>query len=314
MKISPRSLGPCLLVLAATFLTAASSRATLLVYEGFNGYSAGTLTGQTATNTSGLTGAYGQGAGGQILAQSQGLSFSNLQVSGGSAVNSSTTPSAVGVRLDSAISFTGTLYGSYLVKLGSATTGGSSVTVGLNTNPTTGSTSRYFNSSADLSTNGSPGVSYGSSPSTSGGPTVLSAGVTYVMISRYTNVGLATSPENPGQATLWILTEAQFDYYKASGFSDEELDSASVGSTNSDVFLRVNTSPLTDGSTYSFSGAIQFGLTNPVSGSGFVIDEARYGTSLNDVLPIPEPKTGALVLGTFSLVAAMRLIAFPRVR
>jgi len=312
MKTSPGVLCSSLLA-AAAILTISPSHAALLVYEGFNGYSTGTLTGQAATNTTGLTGSYGQGAGGQIVAQTQGLTFSNLVVSGGSAANSSTTPSAVGVKLDTDISFTGTLYSSYLVQLGSSSTTSSSVTVGMNTNTTTSSASRYFNSSADLSTNSSPGVSYGSSAK-SGGPTVLSTATTYVMISRYTNVGLSTSVEAPGQATLWILTEAQFDYFKNGGFSDEELDGAGVGDANSDVFLRVNSAQVTDGSTYSFGGAIQFGLTNPSAGAAYIIDEVRYGSSLNDVLPIPEPKIGALVFGTFSLLALMRFGGWPRLR
>lgn len=312
MKPSPRVLCSSLLT-AVAFFTITPSHAALLVYEGFNGYNTGTLTGQTATNTTGLTGNYGQGAGGQILAQTQGLSLSNLSVSGGSAANSSTTPSAVGVKLDTNISFTGTLYSSYLVQLGSSPTSSSSVTVGVNTNSTTSSGSRYFTSSADLSTNSSPGVGYGTS-STSGAPSVLSAGTTYVMVSRYTNVGLSTSVETPGQATLWILTASQFDHFKNGGFSDEELDSAGVGEGSSNVTFRLNSASITDGTTYSFGGAIQFGVTNPTSGAPFAIDEVRFGESLNDVLPIPEPKIGALVLGTFTLAAAMRFVVGSRVK
>lgn len=315
MNRSPRFVVCSATLAIVSFLCPSWAQASLLVYEGFNGYASGSLYKQSVTNTTGLTGTYGLLTGDQIFSNTQGLTFSNLQVSGGSASNSTTKASAIGVTLDASLSsYTGTLYGSYLVQLGSAPTTNSSVTVGVNTKSTTASDSRYFNSSADLSTNSSPGVSYTTTKNgvTSASPLTLSAGTTYALVSRYTNVGLATSASNPGVATLWVLTEAQFDHFKISGFDDDALDSALVGSSDSNVTMRINSAPLTDGSIYTFSGGIQFGLTSSAEGASFIIDEVRYGTSLNDVLPVPEPSLSALMIGTFSLAAVMKLVASKR--
>ena len=66
------------------------SPAQSLLYEGFNGYTVGTMIGQaTNANTLGLTGNYAENTGGTILFQSAGLSLGDLAVTGGSVTTKS---------------------------------------------------------------------------------------------------------------------------------------------------------------------------------------------------------------------------------
>lgn len=305
-------------IVASGLLLAAPASADLVVYEGFTGYTAGNLHNQAAnSNTLGLN-TSGTGAGlysstntnatTSINYQATGLTFSNLTVSGGSVALNSSTGTVTGVALNNALSFTGTLYGSYLVNFSSTVVADNTpyAYVTIATTRTTGTT--HFSSIADNSgAINSVAVGYdglGANATNSG--VILSGGSTYIVLASFTNVGVALSAETPGVATQWVLSTAQFDHFKSNGFAG--LEAASIGATASDVTSVVSES-MTSG-TYSLFGdtnALRVGMNSNSGARTFTIDEIRFGTSLDAVTPIPEPATAAALVGLGALaVSALR--------
>lgn len=300
--------GIALLVLAPL-----TGHATLLVYEGFTGYGS-TLT-DTApnANTIGLdTANYTAGSGqlARFTVLSSGLTFGSLLTSGGALSSSSSTAVAT-VRLDlSGGDHTGTLWSSYLVRFAASPASGSTNYAYLRALETTNATSEHFASYAD-SRYKSPdstevGVSYGAgsgSDSVALGGATLAGNTTYILISRFTNVGTPLSSENPGVATTWALTEAQFEAFVEAGRSESYLDSGSIGST----FTAKATSLKTTPGTYTFKKDSYVSLL--ASGlAGTTLDEMRWGGTLADVTPIPEPASLALLAG----LGGLGIVAFRR--
>lgn len=273
-------------LLSAILLTfVAPTQAALLVYEGFNGYTAGVLSNQSVTNTTGLTGSY-SATGGPISASSTGLTFSNLQTSGGSALNATNTGSAIGVTMGGFSSVTGSLYSSQLVSLTGSNNG--ILYTRINTVP---SSTLWFVSAANLNAHVAAGYDSGSSESS----VSLAMNTTYILLQEYTNVGTALGGGTTGVATIWALTNAQYTNFKLSGLTTAALNSASVGGLAGNVTARVSDSWSAGTFTFAPGNAFQFNLTGATTGSGYTLDEVRYGTTLADVTPIPEPGSCILV-------------------
>jgi len=274
------------------------SRATLLVYEGFNGYTTGTLAGQTPNaNTAGLdtTVGYYDGGGTRTAGytiQATGLSLGSLQTSGGALAFTSGT-NVIGPDIEiGATAFTGTLWSSYLVNLASPKGGntGDGAVVRIGTSPAD-SANGHFNSWADSRTSGTAstnvGIGYGSTtPTATNGTAPLAVSTTYIIISSFTNVGASLSSGTSGVAKLWALNASQFASFLAAGGDEAALAGTSVTATA--------TQTVTTG-TFTFSSSNAIGLVTV--GDIGVIDELRFGSSLADVTPIPEPATTALLLG-----------------
>lgn len=294
--------------LLASCLLAPLSHAAPLVYEGFNGYASGTLNGQTAVNTTGLQ-AVTITNGGNAPTVNQfsatGLSFSNLKVSGGSGRFHS--PNTGGTNAQTYIGYTysgpavsGTLYTSHLVKIEAAQSVGSIVSLRANMNSTSGAGNSYFVTMADSPAATGPANQYDASGGTTSSARTLTPGTTYLVIGRFTNVGSVLSAGNPGKGTTFILTDAQFDFFKTGGFTDAELDGASIGDNPDNVFAKVSDPDVTSSTHASYASGfnhfqsgtgVQFATGN--AGSGTVqtatYDEIRYGLSLEDVLPTGTP-------------------------
>jgi len=118
------------------------------------------------------------------------------------------------------------------------------------------------------------GVAYDGSV-TSGTSGSLRDGSTYIVVSRFTNVG----GTGGGTATLWALSQSQFGLISSGGVTEAELDSAFV-------------TKISDTSTSSFSFAtshfMQF-TARRKSGSeslAFVVDELRFGNTVSSVTPV----------------------------
>lgn len=304
-----RALG---LVASLIALSAApAARASLLVYEGFNGYTTGVLEGQlpNAGSTIGLdtSVAYYDGtapsrAAGYTI-QSTGLTLGSLQTSGGALAFTNATTNVIGADLAiGATAFTGTLWSSYLVNLslrGGASNDGAAVRIGTTPSDSNGG---HFNSWADsrpTTASTTVSVSYGATPlSTTNGTAALTLNTTYIIINSYTRVGQSLSAGTPGVAKLWALNQSQYAAFLAAGGTETALDSISVTATA--------TSSLTSGSL-SFSSNDAFGLVT-VNDSG-VYDELRFGASLADVTPtaIPEPAALAAWLGAVGGLSALTL-------
>lgn len=288
--------------------TASLSHATLLVYDGFasDGLEGSLVNGESMVARTisggaiGVVGNYGRGGSGTPIWNSQGLTFSNLIVSGGMATLTTTTSATtLGGAFANTINHTGTLYHSYLVNL---STGGGTGTMYSRVNGTSGATSDpHFIASADAAGASTvPNVAYGTTTGTSAaGSSTMAANTTYLVVARYTNVGSTLTTENPGVATLWVLTESQFDFFQIGGFTDAAFDLASVGTGNNQIFAKATSTQTTGGFSFSGNGtgnmSYNFFWTLPNADALFAVDEIRYGTTLDSVMPIPEPGTLALI-------------------
>ncbi len=275
----------------------------LLVYEGFNyGLSDNTSINGTTTNATGLTGEYSVSVGGTGSSaavanyRTSGLSFgSSYLSSSGGALNQRSYiggSSVTGAQLDtSAVS--GELWGSFLFRYDNV--GGISTAsyIRLNTGLNSGSATDWFTSSSDISgSSQQPAISYdgGTNTSSSSGYT---QGTTYLMLSKFTNVSAALSGGSPGVASQWFLTQSGYENWLAAGGEEADLSTYATGTA---------TSTATSG-TYDFSDYLQYvaySTSNP--SASIFIDEVRYGTSMGDVIAIPEPSTFILLFGEMALL------------
>ncbi|MDR1283166.1 MAG: PEP-CTERM sorting domain-containing protein [Opitutaceae bacterium] len=284
---------------------ASSVQAGLLVYEGFDGYTPGAgLEGSTPNeNTVGLdtTRAYVDDSENPrytdtVLAD--GLTFGSLRTSGGAlgfsntggtGIEPSVGTNVIGAYLSSdASGYTGDLWNSYLVNLAiQGDLPGDGMGIRIGSSPATSNSG--FNSWAD-SRNSSENVGVGYNFGHTRGETGaagLELDTTYIIISCFTNAGVALSGSVNGTATLWALTEAQFADFLATGGDETALANALVTAT---------TSQTVNSGTQTFAGAFGFVSVNDAG----TIDELRWGSSLESVIPVvpvPEPATVALVLG-----------------
>lgn len=288
----------------SAFLFAASavpSQAALLVYEGFNyttGSTLNTITPNASTVGLNKTTAYAGNGVANYTVQS-GLAFGPLTTSGGSI--SATGPTAVGAAKLSLNSYVGTLWSSYLVNFSSF----SSVDRGdgalSRVSNDTSNNGERFNSYADSRTpSGSPtsnlGISYNAASNITVGSTGLELNTTYILISRFTNVG-SSIPAGTGTGTLYALTLSQFNSFLSAGGTESYLDSATIGTGASNVTGRVsNTNNNNTPTTYWFQSTNYAQFVNVNDSVTF--DELRYGSTLTDVVPVPEPQTlGLAALG-----------------
>lgn len=279
--------------------TVSYASADLVVYQGFDGYAVGPLPGQTVgANTQGLDPAgvvtsAGTGANANAF-EATGLTFSNLITSGGSGRYSDATgrPSYIGFAYNGP-AVAGTLYSSYVVRLVTAPNALSVVSLRANATATTGGSGSYFHTYADSVGNTFTASQYDANNQNTSSTTTLTTGADYVVIGRFTRVGQPLSAENPGLATTYVLTAAQFDFFKDEGFTETELDSALIGSGPANVTSRVSDAPVNSGTfTLNPGNGIQFGPGNGGANQTVAYDELRFGTTLDDVLPLvedPEP-------------------------
>lgn len=286
-----------LLGLMSLSLATAPLHASLLVYEGFNGYSAGSLAGQTPNgNTVGLntTTGYYDGAATSRAANytlaANSLSFGSLTTTGG-ALSFTTGTNVIGAKIDiGATGYTGTLWSSYLVNLSFISTGsgdGALMRIG-KTNPSD-STNAHFNSWADSrnDTSNTIGTSYTNTGVDGSGS--LATNTTYILISKFTRVGQSVDGTNTGVATQWALDASQFAAFLAAGGDEAALGSVTITGMSTDTFTT------TSYNTFSSSDALALVTVDDVG----TFDELRFGTELADVTPssVPEPAAAVLLSG-----------------
>lgn len=294
---------PALAALVSTTLCltlASPARATLLVHEGFTGYNAGTLAGQSPNqNTTGLgpagyyDGATISRAGGYTL--QAGLTFGSLATSGG-ALAYGTAINVIGADIDiGGTAFQGTLWSSYLVKFTAtqASGDGDGALLRIGDSPNDTADLRYSSWADSRNSSTRIGTAYSGSTAING-DAALAVGTTYILISRFTRVGSVASSVSPATATVWALNETQFGNFIAAGGDEAALVGTSVTATA--------TQQVTSGSKNFVTGdAISLVTVN----SAGVFDEIRFGSTLADVTPllaIPEPAAAA-ALSAFTALA-----------
>lgn len=305
---------PVLTVVCLTF--AVEARASLLVYESYNGYNNASLTGQAATGT-GLTGSYafnGTSSTQSFTVQTGGLAFGSLNSTSGKSVRGSSTDLGATSEVKLALAASpviGTLYSSYLINfITLSSAGGLGELRAVSATGDTGGSSR-FRSAADQTGNSTatPGNAYDSTFTS--GANNLTVGTTYLVVGRFTNVGTALSVGTSGQGTTFIMTAAQYASFLAGGADDNYLDSASVGSLASNITAKAVDAPVTGGTLgFASNNFIQVGIAASSTTNGtqsFDYDEVRFGTTLSAVTQVPEP-------GVVSLLAAAGLVLARRRR
>ncbi len=303
----------CALGISALILASspATTRAALLVYEGFNytnGVALNTLTPNASTVGLDKTVAYA-GNGVTNYTTGSGLTFGALNTIGGS-ITSAANLTAVGSAKMSLSSYVGTLWSSYLVNFSSMSTadkGNGALTRVANDIANSG---ERFNSYADARIpSGSPttnlGISYNAANNITVGSTSLSLNTTYIIISKYTDVGSLISA-GTGTGTLYALSLSQFGSFISAGGTEAYLNAATIGTGASNVTGRVSSTNNNGTPTnYLFQSGAYAEFVNVSDGVTF--DELRYGSTLTDVVPVPEPGTLALVAtGVLGLVVSRR--------
>lgn len=265
------------------------------------------MDGVTTTGT-GLTGNWAVANGGASASSAYvatGLTFGDSFTTSGGALRltaASNQTAFVGAALATPTTpVTGNLWSSYLVSFTTlvASANGSS-TQRLNTAGATSTAAgdTKFLSLADGPNTAQPAVDYAGNTGLTSSNFTLTVNTTYLIVSKFTNVGTLVNSGNPGVASQWVFTQTQYENWLAGGAVEAQLGSfASSSITQSHTVSGTNT----------FAGYAQFG--NWAQGAGntqtVVFDELRYGTTLADVMAtIPEPAAFALLLGFGSLGCA----------
>jgi hypothetical protein len=297
-KNPSRYVSSALRILAGLSLTTPISQGALLVYEGFTGYGTGDLNGKAASAASiGLSGSWnGSSYTDRHQLTESGLTFSGLATGGGALTMGSGTRLS-GIAMAHAGAAPGsTLYSSYLVSLSGATTSGSGLVTRINGTSATQS-SGYFNSFADSRTGTYAAAGYDSTfdpANHSANSSVIPTNQTFIIISSFTNVGSSSG----GTASLYVLSQPQFLNLRTIGLSN--LATLAVGQGATEAWAKASASSTTFNG--SFDSADFLHILSLSSSS--TIDEIRYGTTLEAVLPVPEPSgvavAGIAILGMIS--------------
>ena len=281
--------------------------AAVLIYEDYDyGIADGTTMNGVATAATGFTGNYATaGTSGTSVYQTTGLTFgaNYLPVSGGAVRLSSptgTTSSLLGATMSVGGAQTGTLWSSYLVNFTSKSNAGNATAQARVSDIQVGATGTANNRMNALGDGFGPlgtAVTYSGSGVTTAGATTLTVGNTYLILSQFTNVGTAGG----GTATLWVFDVAGYDNWLSLGGGLEanlgtyDLTSQSHTSTTQADFG--------DGDFFHFAASNASGATAVQT---VVYDELRWGTSLGNVVAVPEPSAVASVIGGLGMLALLR--------
>jgi len=305
----------CVAGFVAVCVSAPSARATLLVYEGFNGYSGTLATATPNGNTQGLdtSVAYGSTGTGDF-AISSGLSFSNLQVGGGSvSFNNTPASSVAAARITATLAAGSTLYTSYLVELTSTrgTASGDGFEVRVANDTSTGGV--RFRSMADTRNGASTtvvGVDYngGATPViTNAEPGSTAVGTTvFLIVGSFTNTGTALSAGTPGVGSTYAFSSLQFDHMM--GQADPQaylngLTAANIGTGATQVYGFARET-ITTGGPFGIAPGNFLQFVN-VKDNG-KLDEIRMGDTFASVVPIPESSSLALLAAAGGMLATRR--------
>ncbi|GHC05652.1 hypothetical protein [Cerasicoccus arenae] len=317
---------------AFALLTSPAAHAVSLVYEGFN-YGGSTIpingvaVGGGAT---GLSGSYATvtGTSGNDNVQSSnyvptGLTFSNLATTGGSLFQS-VQPKIDNVKeyaythIPLSTTATGDIYQTMLVNVSASAL----VNPTLGQDPSNSGVSELrLQDTSNLTGNASgsmaeavkrasqTGIKSGSQYIVNGpisGSQAISLNQNYLMVNSFSNVGLAGG----GTANTWMFDEVSFDNWQSNGGLEVDLDTYALFSTSNSssstiVFdstksMRISTSEF---SIDFNSGATSYDNIGELT---VTYDEVRYGTTLGDVVVVPEPSAYALAVGCIVLAVIVR--------
>ena len=281
-----------LLTLTATLALAGlcptPGRAGLVYSEGFD-YGAAAISLEGRNGGTGFAGGWQNlGVGSPGVYAPAGLTFSDLSVSGGKVFNPFATivdPPANIANFDRplASALSGVFYGSFLSQIepgGTRSLAGIGLGVDNTVNPGVADQYRMFAPDNGFALAAGAGVG---APSASG--SALLAGQTYLTLFK-----LDTGARS---ITAWLMGAAQYDAFKVGGFTEAELNGATVGTGDANLWARAN---FTNSTAISAPGFLSMKMGDG-SSTRVSLDEFRLSnTSLNEAAPaatpvVPEPGT-----------------------
>ncbi|MEA2069101.1 MAG: PEP-CTERM sorting domain-containing protein [Verrucomicrobiota bacterium] len=274
-------------------LLAGSASAALLVEETFD-YGVGSASSTWNGGTGFSSTAWSPGTTGTTL--DNGLTLGNMQVAGGSAhiqftAGGSFSAGTMGRSLNTSSVSSGDLWMAYLLQFDTAR---SSIPLdeALEVRPGAGD----IRTKIDENSSGI-GVNYGGAWSTSVDPAVKD-GTTLLFVSKFSDLGAATGDSSRG----WGMTASEYDSMMANG---------GVSETNLDTYAGIQiTKAFSANETMAGNVSMQLvPIGRNSSTPSFYVDELRLGTTVNDVVAIPEPATlGLVVLIGGGLAMLRRLV------
>ncbi|WP_395742992.1 PEP-CTERM sorting domain-containing protein [Prosthecobacter sp.] len=303
-----------IVVLCGSLILPASAAVT--VYEGFD-YGAGDING--ASGGTGLAGSWssqgsGNGSwGAQGFEQTSGLTFANLDVSGGaatfSAINGTNGTGVMSRGLSSAYGSDFTVWGSYLFNASGETTPWAGFTLADGQTMFNDASGRFgvatpYDGASNLSSYGSYFLGNGG-----GSGAAMNLNETYMFLFKFDKSGSSASG-----SMAWLLNAAQFTNFKTSDdlLTESELNSASIGTGDLDVMARLQYSSSGYSSVSSFD-TVTFDARNFYTSNArtITVDELRFSdTSLDELTPVfaatPEPSRTLLLMGGLFAAAARR--------
>ncbi|MFV0417012.1 MAG: PEP-CTERM sorting domain-containing protein [Chthoniobacterales bacterium] len=223
-----------------------------------------------------------------------GLTLGSMAVSGGALSLSYTNPNsgfgagAVNRTMTVGSITTGDIYMSYLYKFDTASSPLDEVA--LEVRPTAGGIRSGISEN-----NSSFFTRYGSSLTASSTNSVFKDGTTLLLIFQYPDLGATTSRS----AKAWALTASDYNSLIAAGINEANLSTYATATAS-----QANSSAVT------FNGGGIFNIVpiarNASTEASFFIDELKIGTTLADVVAVPEPSTMLLTALAFGAIALKR--------
>lgn len=289
--------------------------ATVVVYEPFSyALSNGTALGGVAATGTGLQGNWGTAGDTNTSTYStSGLSFgSNFVTTSGGSLRLTSTGTVQNTFAGAKFNpvggaVTGTLWNSYLVNWTQFSDIDLAQTTVRTANTANTTSGQYFLSQAESNkgtTLGVAAIGYDSASGNGASPNpAYATGTTYLMLSRYTNMGTALSGVTSGNATMWGFDQTGYTDWVNAGANEGDLGSFSLF-TATDPAVTTGTFVLNDTRFLQFLQTA--GGASPITLPIVNIDEVRFHTALSDIVAVPEPGSVALLLGGFGALFLMR--------
>jgi len=312
-QASRTSVRSAAVALAALAFTARTSQASLVIYDGFNyGASDTAASGLSGGGDTGLSGTWvNQVAGGTAGYKSAGLSFSNLAVTGGAFDLAADASTVATISRQHSAGFTGDLWGSYLFKpVSQASVFSAGGLMNVTTANATDSSQLFMASGSEyaMSYKGAVRAYNRQLGTAASGSTAIPLNETDIVLFHVSNLG--PSPLGAIAITEWILTAAQFDYFKANTLDEASLNAATVAASGVNT-IRGKSSVSSSTNNVTFKAGEY--LSVEYFGLHFQLDEVRISnattaaTGLAEVTPIPEPASlGLLALGGTLMISGGR--------